>query len=760
MPHDKVVGSQFSPPHTFVHATHSALADPYPEAKREACTALGLVARHAPAQLRLHQARLLKPLLGLLGHQHARIRSQGLQALGGLVGAGHDAMGVLMEEHVLPVLRRLVFDRTPSVRRELGRVVGAWLGQAGGPYFFEVRCPYVRLSACLSSPRSVLLHPLIIHIHMYIHQACEPQLLLLLLLLLSDESPGDVATEARQQAMVAGQAWVARQRAWRGRPRLDVIQPEAPKGGDAMELDAADAEEEGEEDEDEAAGLRRMVRALFARSLLPRALDDVGHWTLRMRHRAILLLADLVSLAGQGQEDRGPVLASLPVIVATLLSTLVADGAEAEVAAAVEQAARALAQAVPPAALLDELLPQVRGERGAQAAHRGAALRLLQPCLLLLLPAPATPTASSRPLTEQEAAAVARALADPGLMEDAGAVAGPLAGALSAAAACLPSSCQRELIRAAVPLLALPADVAPRAQALEALAALAASRGHGGEDEGDGEEGPVPRLLHAHFEALLADATAGAEAWDSPQAPGRVVLDVLLRECPRGAAEHWGVVGPVLAGQLQAPPPPSSSDAGGDDGRGAELRLAHLLLLGALLRDLSFRASLAAPEAAQHIAAGLLQPNLVWRAGRAEATVRKAALMALHALLRGGSQAAASSSSCRVGPALRALLLPSLGTALEESDATARELAALCVKGVLIASAAEGGRGDDDGDDAEGGGVVARVLPDLLKRLDDPSEDVRRATCQALRALAPLLLGEKRGELEKRLREEEEEQGA
>lgn len=112
---------------------------------------MGLVARHAPGQLRLHHSTLLKPVLGVLGHQHARIRTQGLQALGGLVAVGHDSMAVLMEEHVHPVLRRLVFDRTPSVRRELARVVGAWLHQAGaedaggGPYFFEVR----RLSSFL-----------------------------------------------------------------------------------------------------------------------------------------------------------------------------------------------------------------------------------------------------------------------------------------------------------------------------------------------------------------------------------------------------------------------------------------------------------------------------------------------------------------------------------------------------------------------------------------------------------------------------------
>lgn len=74
---------QPTPPHLFppspLTPANRALADPYPEAKREACTAIGHAARHAPVQLRLHQASLLKPLLGNLRHQHARVRVLALQ---------------------------------------------------------------------------------------------------------------------------------------------------------------------------------------------------------------------------------------------------------------------------------------------------------------------------------------------------------------------------------------------------------------------------------------------------------------------------------------------------------------------------------------------------------------------------------------------------------------------------------------------------------------------------------------------------------
>lgn len=181
-------------------------------------------------------------------------------------------------------------------------------------------------------------------------KASEPQLLQLLLLLLSDETASDVAAEARTQAQAAGRAWVARQKPRDEQRRLAHLRAEG-WSSDSGEMDGAEPEEED-------GALLCMVRSLFLESLLPRALEDVGHWTLRVRHRAILLLATLVSLGGPE-----PVTAALPCVVRTLLSTLVADGAEAEVDAAVGQAARALGRIVALGALLDELLPQVRERR-------------------------------------------------------------------------------------------------------------------------------------------------------------------------------------------------------------------------------------------------------------------------------------------------------------------------------------------------------------------------------------------------------------
>lgn len=49
------------------------------------------------------------------------------QAVGQLLSCGNDAMGRVLSESVLPALRKLVFDRTPAIRKELSVVVASWL---------------------------------------------------------------------------------------------------------------------------------------------------------------------------------------------------------------------------------------------------------------------------------------------------------------------------------------------------------------------------------------------------------------------------------------------------------------------------------------------------------------------------------------------------------------------------------------------------------------------------------------------------------
>lgn len=58
------------------------------------------------------------------------------QALGHLLSVGNDAMERLMQEVILPALKKIVFDRTPALRKQLVGVVSGWLRQENN--YFKV----------------------------------------------------------------------------------------------------------------------------------------------------------------------------------------------------------------------------------------------------------------------------------------------------------------------------------------------------------------------------------------------------------------------------------------------------------------------------------------------------------------------------------------------------------------------------------------------------------------------------------------------
>ena len=94
-----------------------------------------------------------------------------------------------------------------------------------------------------------------------------------------------------------------------------------------------------------------MTRALLP-SLVPKVLEDLAHWTLRLRSRSVLLLGSVVSYAGPA------IVAFLPNVLQALAAATGDD--EAEVLEAVDACGRAIGAVVEPAALFDHLLPQVR----------------------------------------------------------------------------------------------------------------------------------------------------------------------------------------------------------------------------------------------------------------------------------------------------------------------------------------------------------------------------------------------------------------
>ena len=218
------------------------------------------------------------------------------------------------------------------------------------------------------------------------------------------------------------------------------------------------------------------------------------------------------------------------------------------------------------------------------------------------------------------------------------------------------------------------------------------------------------------------------------------VLDVIVpqvdcsytpRPAPRRSPLYHSYLHPTLPPQVQPKkgPEPNSAEANLQSYasvRGEEVipstgevdvRLMLLTLLESMVR-----AGAADWKCGQHIAAACerllckaIVPNLVWRVGRVEATVRKVALAVCHGLMKAG--AARTEALAAAAPEL----VPLLCSNLDDMDETARLMSCLCLR--VMFERLRGAFGEQ---------AVHELYPKLLKRLDDSSDAVRAAICGTL----------------------------
>lgn len=150
-----------------------------------------------------------------------------------------------------------------------------------------------------------------------------------------------------------------------------------------------------------------------------------------------------------------------------------------------------------------------------------------------------------------------------------------------------------------------------------------------------------------------------------------------------------------------------------------ELRLQMLALLEDLIRKGSqgWESGVYITAASEGIIRDVVLPNLVWRAGRVEATMRKVSLAACYGILKAGATSTDTLSS--VAPSL----VPLLTSALDDtySDVTPRYMACICL--TVIFDRLSGKFGEQS---------VREVYPLLLKKLDDSADSVRVAICSTL----------------------------
>ncbi|XP_077590424.1 dynein axonemal assembly factor 5 [Stigmatopora nigra] len=250
-----------------------------------------------------------------------------------------------------------------------------------------------------------------------------------------------------------------------------------------------------------------------------------------------------------------------------------------------------------------------------------------------------------------------------------------------------------QLLQVLVSVQALSTEAPVSHEALESVRKLSQVQGLGS----------VTELYRQHMVQLLDWLSASTHTWSS-FSPHRLQLNIVVVQSGPVIGEFVNHLMPLLQTCLQPE-------------RDQEMRMNIFTMLAKLLLDgentLDSKGGFRAES--EKFLDQVLLPNLVWRAGRCAAALRTAVLSCLLALLHGG--AITTQQLLRV----EENLTPQLLSSLDEDSQMARLLAcrSLCA---LLRLAGPGLRDE----------VLNKIYPELLKRLDDSNEGVRR---EALRAL-------------------------
>jgi len=272
-------------------------------------------------------------------------------------------------------------------------------------------------------------------------------------------------------------------------------------------------------------------------------------------------------------------------------------------------------------------------------------------------------------------------------------------------------------------------------------------------DLADNADALVNQFLSAHYQfifnsivltkgASIRDAfstSAGdwkgfSPAWESAS-PSKAAFEVLIRKCPTASWAHQEVVLSVFLNQVQPPTPltPDSAEANAQNYaavRGenfipssvaelVDVRMSLLALLEGFIRagSADWENGRYISEGGELILRDIILPNLVWRVGRVEATVRKVALAACYGMLKAGS------IRHEVLFKVAGELVPRICSNLDDQESTPRQISALCLTTLFVRL--KGAFGDQ---------ALREMYPKLIARLDDSSDAVRLSICGTLSA--------------------------
>eukprot|EP01034_Spumella_vulgaris_P021360 gene21362-27390_t len=631
-----------------------------------------------------------------------------------------------MKETVLHLFTRLVADRTPNVRIELAIICSTILSQ--------------RIAYCASSHSSLV--------------KMDMEVVALLLLMAGDE-----------QEQVAAQAKVSLGDAVKGWTHNIVLAEESSMGqfsdgsevidGEAMMQQASANHDEVEEGED--VPINAASRASTAEAFVQANIREISaimmlgveSWTVESKHRALRGLEQFVLLS----ESRVETL--LPRLLQTLGQQIRDD--EAVIRTATDQCCFRLGAQCDFGDILDILLPRVSGEvpGGDTYSQRTNAIRTLTQTLRgfpensyvavtdSTVNGDAMVVSSNKINPSKVALLVSKSLSNAALYNFREAVMREAALLLARTVIQLfPTDCvsnpfiQQNLTLSLVYLSGrCPGeDDVVRDFAQQELSGLA-DLVFPNDKTSEGASKRVEGLLATHFDFIFNTVTKSSSQtvvtvspnWD-PHSPAKSAFDVLIRLCgPEAWKCHLAVVS-VIALHVQ---PKSGPAAGSTEAnalsyaaqRGEEVialttdvdvRLSLLALLEGYIRSgaADWACSTHMAAASEKVIKDILLPNLIWRVGKVEATVRKVALATAYALLRAGGITHAI--LFKVAPEF----VPLLVSNLDDQELTPRLITCLCL--TVIFERLRGAFGEQS---------IGEIYPKLLARLDDSADDVRIAIC-------------------------------
>lgn len=106
-----------------VRILQRTLVDPFPDVKKESCQCASVLAKSSPQYFYMQADTLVKPLLLSIAHQHSKVRLTIVETIGTILQYSN---GKAVDDVISHLAQRL-FDKTPSVRKAVTRVVGGWL---------------------------------------------------------------------------------------------------------------------------------------------------------------------------------------------------------------------------------------------------------------------------------------------------------------------------------------------------------------------------------------------------------------------------------------------------------------------------------------------------------------------------------------------------------------------------------------------------------------------------------------------------------